>query len=88
MKDPDDRYPELKLISTKKDSALFETIEMKVNVKNELVPPDYWDFVHGHPGSRRDSRPLFPFEVCPQVQWSLYRFKSALERFPRYLQPI
>jgi hypothetical protein len=27
------------------------------------VPPDYWNFVHGHPGGSKQTRPLLPFEV-------------------------
>ncbi len=27
------------------------------------MPPDYWNFVHGHPGGSKQTRPLLPFEV-------------------------
>jgi hypothetical protein len=63
LKDSDNRYPALQLLITKRREDGFQTITMKARCKEEEVPPDYWNFVHGHPGGSKQTRPLLPFEV-------------------------
>jgi DNA-directed RNA polymerase beta' subunit len=68
LKDSDNRYPALQLLITKRREDGFQTITMKARCKEEEVPPDYWNFVHGHPGGSKQTRPLLPFEALKILQ--------------------
>ncbi|KAG0566378.1 hypothetical protein KC19_7G059400 [Ceratodon purpureus] len=57
------RYPNLEVALSRNVDSAYETIEMRACVKEEKVPRDYWSFVQGNPGSRKNIRPLFPCEA-------------------------